>query len=97
MSAAEFASLASPSIALSEWFASLNKPHLTRFFRDKGEAADDDDDKAEDDDDGEDLITVSHFLPLQALCPEKRFLLTPELTKVIGSGALARQVCGSVA
>jgi hypothetical protein len=40
----------------------------------------------------EDLITVSHFLPLQALCPEKRFLLTPELTKVVGSDALAHQV-----
>jgi len=49
-------------------------------------------DAFDDDQREEDLITVSHFLPLQALCPEKRFLLTPELTKVVGSDALAHQV-----
>lgn len=57
------------------------------------EEADSKEEDAFDDDQGEeDLITVSHFLPLQALCPEKRFLLTPELTKVVGSDALAHQV-----
>jgi hypothetical protein len=88
VSAAEFASLASPSTALSEWFASLNEPHLERFLNDGKEEKE----ATAAEEEEEDLITVSHFLPLQALCPEKRFLLTPELAKVVGSDALARQV-----
>lgn len=30
------------------------------------------------------VISFSHFLPRQELCPEKRFLIEPLLTKVIG-------------
>jgi hypothetical protein len=28
------------------------------------------------------IITFSHFVPREELCPEKRFLLEPQLTKV---------------
>jgi hypothetical protein len=38
------------------------------------------------------LITFSHFLPRQELCPEKRFLREPLLTRVIGSDILESQI-----
>ncbi|EKU20676.1 hypothetical protein NGA_2065300, partial [Nannochloropsis gaditana CCMP526] len=38
------------------------------------------------------VISFSHFLPREELCPEKRFLLEPMLPKVIGSTPLRRQV-----
>lgn len=38
------------------------------------------------------IISFSHFLPRQELCPEKRFLLEPLLTKVIGSRFLESQI-----
>ncbi|CAM9576601.1 unnamed protein product, partial [Phaeothamnion confervicola] len=38
------------------------------------------------------VASLSHFLPRQELCPEKRFLVEPMLPKVIGSDALERQV-----
>lgn len=38
------------------------------------------------------VISFSHFLPRQELCPEKRFLLEPFLTRVIGSDFLERQI-----
>eukprot|EP01035_Chromulina_nebulosa_P017375 gene17375-22923_t len=38
------------------------------------------------------VISFSHFLPHQSLCPEKRFLLEPLLCRVIGSDPLAEQV-----
>ena len=38
------------------------------------------------------LITFSHFVPFQELCPEKRFLIEPLLPKVIGSSPLADQI-----
>ena len=41
---------------------------------------------------GDSVISFSHFLPRQELCPEKRFLLEPLLTKVVGSDFLERQV-----
>ena len=41
---------------------------------------------------GETLITFSHFLPRQELCPEKRFLFYPHLSKVVGSDYLRRRV-----
>ena len=40
----------------------------------------------------ETVISFSHFLPRQELCPEKRFLIEPMLSKVIGSDYLRRQV-----
>ena len=38
------------------------------------------------------VISFSHFLPRQELCPEKRFLLEPLLPKVIGSNFLESQI-----
>lgn len=38
------------------------------------------------------ILSFSHFLPKQELCPEKRFLLEPLLTRVIGSCPLEEQV-----
>ena len=42
--------------------------------------------------DGDTVISFSHFLPRQELCPEKRFLLEPLLAKVIGSDFLEEQI-----
>jgi predicted phosphodiesterase len=38
------------------------------------------------------IISFSHFLPRQELCPEKRFLLEPLLAKVVGSRFLEKQI-----
>ncbi|CAN0426697.1 unnamed protein product [Pylaiella littoralis] len=38
------------------------------------------------------VISFSHFVPRQELCPEKRLLWDPQLTKVIGSAPLERQI-----
>jgi hypothetical protein len=38
------------------------------------------------------VVTYSHFLPRQELCPEKKFLLEPHTTKVIGSTYLESQI-----
>lgn len=42
--------------------------------------------------DNDTVISFSHFLPRQELCPEKRFLLEPLLTRVIGSDFLESQI-----
>lgn len=41
---------------------------------------------------GDTVISFSHFLPRQELCPEKRFLLEPMLARVIGSNPLEAQI-----
>ena len=38
------------------------------------------------------LISFSHFLPLQSLLPEKRFLFSPNLAKAVGSDFLEARV-----
>jgi predicted phosphodiesterase len=38
------------------------------------------------------IISFSHFLPRQELCPEKRFLIEPLLSRVIGSKFLENRV-----
>ncbi len=38
------------------------------------------------------VISFSHFVPRQELMPEKRFLIEPHLTKVIGSDPLEQQI-----
>jgi hypothetical protein len=38
------------------------------------------------------IISYSHFLPRQELCPEKRYLFEPKLSTVIGSDVLEAQV-----
>ena len=40
------------------------------------------------------LITFSHFVPLQELFPEKRYLFHPPLSKVSGSEFLAKRIRG---
>ena len=42
--------------------------------------------------DSDTVISFSHYLPRQDLCPEKRFLLEPMLTRVIGSIPLEKQI-----
>lgn len=42
--------------------------------------------------DSDTIISFSHFLPRQELCPEKRFLIEPLLSRVIGSDPLEAQV-----
>eukprot|EP01038_Epipyxis_sp_PR26KG_P014115 gene14115-18939_t len=41
---------------------------------------------------GDTIISFSHFLPRQELCPEKRFIMEPLLTRVIGSDPLEAQI-----
>ena len=41
---------------------------------------------------GDTVISFSHFVPRQELMPEKRFLIEPHLTKVIGSDPLEHQI-----
>jgi hypothetical protein len=38
------------------------------------------------------IISFSHFVPRQELCPEKRFLIEPLLSRVIGSNFLEAQI-----
>ncbi|KAF6165644.1 hypothetical protein GIB67_010680 [Kingdonia uniflora] len=38
------------------------------------------------------IITFSHFLPRQELCPEKRMLFYPNLPKIIGSDSLEARI-----
>ena len=40
----------------------------------------------------EPLLTFSHFLPRIELCPEKRYLIYPDLMKALGSLPLGRRV-----
>ena len=42
--------------------------------------------------DGDTVITFSHFLPRQELLPEKRFLVEPFLSSVVGSVFLENQI-----
>eukprot|EP01065_Artemidia_motanka_P024368 TRINITY_DN29023_c0_g1_i1.p1 TRINITY_DN29023_c0_g1~~TRINITY_DN29023_c0_g1_i1.p1 ORF type:complete len:364 (+),score=58.79 TRINITY_DN29023_c0_g1_i1:87-1094(+) len=39
-----------------------------------------------------DVVSFSHFLPFQELCPEKRFLYMPNLPKAVGSAPLRERV-----
>lgn len=38
------------------------------------------------------IISFSHYLPRQELCPEKRYLIEPLLSKVVGSEVLESQI-----
>ncbi|XLT07384.1 hypothetical protein HN51_053177 [Arachis hypogaea] len=38
------------------------------------------------------IITFSHFVPRQELCPEKRMLFYPKLPKIIGSDSLENRI-----
>lgn len=65
---------------LSDMFSELNEPYIS-----KNAMPDIANRKTH-------LISFSHFVPRQELCPEKRFLLEPKLTKVIGSVPLEKQI-----
>jgi len=65
------------SVELAGWFDELNSLSLSRLS---------------DRQPHEPLITFSHFLPLQALLPEKRFLYLQCLAKASGSDPLAERV-----
>lgn len=84
---------------LAEAFASLNEPFLLspaprlgseetegRGVRRRGVCA------IPSVKDSDTIISFSHFLPRQELCPEKRFLIEPLLSRVIGSDPLEAQV-----
>lgn len=73
----DFVSTTSKSTALADAFAAMNEPYLTSDTLLADPAARGD---------GTVVISFSHFLPRQELCPEKRFLIEPNLTKVRLSG-----------
>jgi len=76
----DFKSIESDSTALSDFFAMLNEPCIQQM-------------KACGGANGHDVVlSFSHFLPRQELCPEKRALKESKITKVIGSDATERQV-----
>lgn len=86
----EFASIESKSTALAESFAQLNEP----FLHPPGEGI-----EAVQESlgsplcrSGDTIISFSHFLPRQELCPEKRFMIEPFLSRVVGSDVLESQV-----
>jgi len=78
----DFVSLQTEKQELAVWFARQNEIFLadTRV-RGEGPPAE-----------KTTVISFSHFLPREELCPEKRFLLEPMLPKVIGSTPLRKQV-----
>lgn len=80
VSKADFVSTTSASTALADAFAAMNEPYLqgdplladpaarTRTRTEEAAST-------------TVVISFSHFLPRQELCPEKRFLIEPNLTK----------------
>jgi hypothetical protein len=85
---------------LAEAFAAINEPFL--LPPEPSQFADDTDASAADKRRGicalpsvkesDTIISFSHFLPRQELCPEKRFLIEPLLSRVVGSDPLEAQV-----
>lgn len=73
------AAAAGASEALSERFAAVN----ARWVAEVAAGADGVE---------REVISFSHFVPRQELLPEKRFLITPELPKVVGSRPLEAQI-----
>lgn len=71
------------SADLAESFALLNQPFLDMEIIKKTE---------NNNDDNTTIISFSHFVPRIELSPEKRFLIEPKLSKVIGSDVLESQI-----
>lgn len=95
----DFASTAVDDIALAKFFGQLNERSIAWTRKQHRHDGDDgDDDRVGDGDDDYDncsssmVMTFSHFLPRLELCPEKRFLLQPQLPKVLGSRVLEQQI-----
>jgi len=97
ISHAAFASTSTDSTVLAEAFASINEQFLTEPGAEGREGDSEGDSSsarfgsplAKEQDT---VISFSHFLPRQELCPEKRFLIEPLLAKVIGSDPLEAQI-----
>lgn len=77
----DFVSTTTASTALADLFAAMNEPFLARdplladpAARRAGEGGNGEGEVV--------VISFSHFLPRQELCPEKRFLIEPNLPKV---------------
>jgi predicted phosphodiesterase len=88
-----FASTETDSTVLAEAFASINEQFLTEPGA-EGRDGDSSSSRfgsplAKEQDT---VISFSHFLPRQELCPEKRFLIEPLLARVIGSDPLEAQL-----
>ena len=90
--AADFASLSTTSQSIADHFAAMNEPALAAFEAvleaDREEANGRYANGRED----LEVVSFSHFLPVQGLLPEKRFLLEPDLVSVVGSDPLREQV-----
>ncbi|EKX30956.1 hypothetical protein GUITHDRAFT_46771, partial [Guillardia theta CCMP2712] len=69
-----------PDQGLADMFAKLNEPWVEMFATVKSKR------------ESIKVITLSHFVPRQELVPEKRFLITSELPKVVGSDLIERQL-----
>ena len=91
----EFASIANENTVLAEAFAGINEPFLNPVGAgEEGRLPSGTGKKhasmlVQEDDT---VISFSHFLPRQELCPEKRFLIEPLLSRVVGSDPLEAQV-----
>lgn len=85
----DFASTRNNNTALAEAWASLNEPFLPPI-EEYGLRGSEGNGKARGERDT--IISFSHFLPRQELVPEKRFLLEPLLSRVVGSDPLEAQV-----
>jgi Icc-related predicted phosphoesterase len=79
----DFCSTAKDNTILAEKFAEMNEPFLYEEKCKMSSPIIKNDDT---------IISFSHFLPRQELCPEKRFLLEPLLAKVVGSDFLEAQI-----
>jgi hypothetical protein len=102
----DFAALNPASIALADFFASLNDDCLAAFASETAATADGSSGShnssggsvADSCSDSSAttvkpvIISFSHYVPRVELCPEKRFLTEPNLAKVVGSDPLERQV-----
>jgi hypothetical protein len=75
----DFSCIDEDKTILARGFAALNEPFL------RSQALDERNEH-------ETIVSFSHFVPRQELMPEKRFLLEPHLTKVIGSDFLEEQI-----
>jgi len=85
------------STVLAESFAGINEPFLYPVSSDGGDVIETISPRVFKPHspivkDNDTVISFSHFLPRIELLPEKRFLLEPLLSKVVGSNALERQV-----
>lgn len=80
--------------SIARHFDALNEPHFTAALQQmqKESIVDDDGGDMKMNPSSPPIISFSHFLPLQSLLPEKRWLHFPNLAKACGSDYLAHRV-----